>query len=155
MTENPYAAPKAPVSDIEQASVARVRPPQIKLVIQLAVANYLLGIGVVIANWQFYSQRGGVAAFVASQAAGLALAGWFYYKIWQGRNWARIVLLVFSLIGMALTLTSFYRSALAAMPTGVRWMSIVGVVFSIAVLYLLFLSPGRAWFAKRTPDGAL
>ena len=149
MNENPYAAPKAHVTDVESAPADRARPPQIKLVIQLAVANYLLALAVAIFNWQFYAQRTGIIGFVVSQALGLAIGIWFYYKIWQGRNWARIVLLVFSVIGMAVSLTSFYRSELAAMPTAVKRLTILGTIVSFVVLYLLFISPGREWFVKQ------
>src|SRR3954468_13678307 len=142
MPEKPYAAPKAPVADIAASLAARVRPPQIRWVIWLAIANYVLNFAVVALNWNYYMRTSGVAALIASQAVGLAIAVWFYSKIWQGRNWARIVLLVFSLFGMAVNFTAFFQSTLAAVGVGVKGVLIVCAVMNIIVLYLLFLSPG-------------
>jgi len=145
---NPYAAPKAPVTDIDTA-VPMTRPRQIVWVIQLLIANWALGLIVVIANWSFYVQSGSVAATIFGQIAGVIIAVWIYYKIWQGRNWARIVHLVFALLGFAGWAIIRAMGITANAPAAIRWYSLVGLVVGVVVLWLLFFSPGKEWFRRR------
>jgi hypothetical protein len=148
MSENPYAPPSARVDDVVQSGAPRVRPPQIMLAIKLAAANYVLGLVVIFLTWDYYSKLQAPAATIVGQIFGLLIAVWFYYKIYQGRNWARIVLLVFTIIGMLVSLTSIVRTVLAQAPSIVKVQIGVGWVISLAIVYLLFLSPGKTWFQK-------
>jgi hypothetical protein len=146
MSENPYAAPKAPVSDIE-SNEPMTRPRQVVWAIQLLVANYVFGIAMVIVNFSYYENLGSITAFLIGQVIGAMIGAWIYYKIWQGRNWARIVLLVFSLLGIIGWVIG--RRIMETMPTGMRVTSVIGWIISIVVIWLLFFSPGRAWFRPR------
>ena len=81
------------------------------------------------------------------------MLGWF---IARGRNWARVlylVLTILSLLSLAWSISQF------ALPEGVSmrrsvslWSVMINVgprVLSIAVVVLLF-GPGRAWFRERS-----
>ena len=77
------------------------------------------------------------------------LFSWFVYTILQGRNWARIILLVLVSLGVVPIGLSLHRlimlnPALAAIQT-------VQTILQCASLYLLFTNPGRDWF-RRPPE---
>jgi multisubunit Na+/H+ antiporter MnhG subunit len=148
MSENPYAPPSARVDDVVPSGAPRVRPPQIMLAIQLAAANYVLGLVVILVTWDYYSRVQSPTSTVIGQVVGLLIAVWFYYKIYQGRNWARIVLLVLTIIGILASLSSIFRAVLAVAPTIVKVQMGLGWVISLAIIYLLFFSPGKTWFQK-------
>jgi hypothetical protein len=148
MSENPYAPPSARVDDVVPSGEPRVRPPQIMLAIKLVAASSVMGLLVIIANWNYYTQIQSPTATIVGQVFGLLVAVWFYYKIYQGRNWARIVLLVFTILGILGSLTSIFRSLIALAPTIVKVQTGIGWVVNLTVIYLLFFSPGKTWFKK-------
>ena len=64
-----------------------------------------------------------------------------------GRNWARIVYLVLTLLSLPLTFLAL-KAGLAGSAIGTA--SIVAQLLSHAIgLYLLFAAPGKAWFQPR------
>ena len=125
------------------------RPRQITTVIQLAAASYALGLVSLIVSWDFFSALQPASYTIANQIASLAFLVFIYYKIYRGRNWARIVLLVFSLLGMLMMLSRMFQDLTSAAPPITRLSMLVGLVTNLAILWLLFISPGRHWF-KRT-----
>lgn len=68
------------------------------------------------------------------------------FKIYAGRNWARITFLVLFVLGILPTLPTvlgeFARSPL------IGTLSVVQVGLQIYALFLLFTKPGSAWFRK-------
>ena len=148
MRQNPYAAPKAPVSDMENAPDVMTRPKQVVWTVWITVANVALGLVFMALNWSYYARMGSIPAIIGGQIVGLAINFWLYYKIWQGRNWARIVLLVFSVLGFMAWALPTTRGVMAAAPTVVRVGSILGLVSNVVVIWLLFFSPGKVWFRR-------
>lgn len=78
----------------------------------------------------------------------LALLGFLTWKVAEGRNWARITLLVFFVLG-AVPYVFVARGELH------RSVSLAAVGFlqvgmQVGALLLVFKTPGRFWFAKRT-----
>lgn len=149
MSENPYAAPSSRVEDTAPAQENPVRPKEVVLVIQLAAANYLLGLVMFFVFWDYFSSLQSTRSFVLNQAVSLALLFWIYYKIYVGRNWARIVLLVFSGIGILASASTVFRNILAAAPLVVRIEMGLSILINLVILWLLFVSPGRHWFVRR------
>ena len=158
MTEdanNPYLPPKAVVAD-SVAGPRGVRPRAVNVALVLIVARALLGIAVLFSELIGSGAPFGALVFTA---AGVSIAvalilGWF---IARGRNWARIVFLVLtvlSLMSLAFTVVNWY-----AVPAGVSlvrdwsvWflaITFVPPTLSIAVVVLLF-GPGREWFRARS-----
>jgi hypothetical protein len=152
MTENRYAPPAARVEDVQlpsgDALIEKERPPQILFAIKLAAAGYVMGLIVMIICWEYYAVLQSVSATILTQVISLALGVWFYSKIHQGRNWARITLLVFSMIGLLMYSTQGVATLLKAAPALVKAQMAIGLVINFWTLWLLFLSPGREWFRK-------
>src|SRR5262245_33135722 len=123
MNQNPYAPPQAAVADAPEGHVIE-RPSQVGLVIKLAVINYLLGIVCITFSWSYYKNLQSLGSLIGGQVVTIALGVWLYYKIYQGRNWARIVLLVLTIIGLLfLPLT---LPLIKAAPLFVKLQTVVG-----------------------------
>ena len=148
MSDNPYAPPTSRVDDTVSPQVHATRPAQIVLAIRLAAVNYVLGMVALLLSWGYFSNLQSTGSLIVNQLFSLALLVWIYYKIYVGRNWARITLLVFSVLGGLMTLTSMVRDFLMAAPVTAKVQMIVGLLVNLVILWLLFLSPGRQWFRR-------
>jgi hypothetical protein len=146
MSGNPYAPPKAEVEVAERDEVAAERPRQIVWVVQLAAFNYLLGLVSIAIAWDYFSRLQSLVPTIISQAFTLVILFWLYYKIYQGRNWARIVWLVLSLLGFAML--PFTYKLLGAMPGVMKLQMFIGLGVTLAIIWLLFFSPGKHWFQR-------
>jgi hypothetical protein len=140
--------------DAEPEQTPMARPTQITTAIWLAAISYVMGLVVVLFSWDYYSRLQTMGAFLGSQLFSLFILIWIYYKIYVGRNWARIVLLVFSVIGVLMTVNGAVMDLLAAAPTIAKVQMFVGLGLSGVILWLLFFSPGRHWF-RRSKAGLL
>lgn len=125
------------------------RPRQVVLAVQLAAASFVVGLLVMFLTWDYYVTLQPVGQMVATQIVTLAILVWLYAKIYAGRNWARITLLVLTLVGMlgifSDTAVALYRGA----PMLAKVWMFIGHGLSLVTLWLLFLSPGKEWFRKR------
>ena len=81
---------------------------------------------------------------------------WIGFAIFRGRNWARILLLILTLLalfslGVGLMAMQRMGMHLAYMDNAPRWlfMLVLPSLLYIAASYLVFI-PGRSWFAKRS-----
>jgi hypothetical protein len=155
MNENPYAPPKAVVSDVAEDERQRTRPPQIALVVKLAAGAYALSLLAVMLTWSsFYSKLGSLSYVILNQVVSVAVLIWLYYNVWLGRNWARILILVFTVLGALTMLNGDVRSMLAAQPPAGMLVMLLNYGVSIVILWLLFVSPGRVWFQKADKENA-
>lgn len=145
---NPYEAPKARVADVCPEEILLERPPQVVLAIRLAVAGLIVGLVAMGLSWEYYSSMGGTVSLVVGQTVGLLISVWIYYKIYSGRNWARVLYLVFVLLGLLIFASSTVRAQIFAAPLIARASTVVNNGIALAVLWLLFTRPGSTWFKK-------
>ena len=148
MSDNPYAPPKSLVEDAAPPQIQMMRPSQVVTAIWLAVIGYCMGVIVIFLSWDYYSKLQTVGALVWNQLFTVCLLAWIYYKIYMGRNWARITLLVFSVLGALFTFSGVVIRVLAAAPPLAKVQMFVGIALNVAILWLLFFSPGRYWFRR-------
>lgn len=146
MSENPYAPPKAEVELAEQAHPVIERPKEIIWAVWLAALNYVVGLVTIALSWEYFSRLQSMLPTIFSQAFALVILVWLYYKIYQGRNWARITWLVLSLFG--LVMVPFSYQMLENAPGVLRVQTLIGVGVSLAIIWLLFFSPGKRWFKR-------
>jgi drug/metabolite transporter superfamily protein YnfA len=132
-----------------------VPPRQITFAMALSGLNVILGYVVIFAAWGYYSKLITVSQVAVQAAIGCGLWLWIWLKIYQGRNWARLVWLALALATTLLTLNSTFRSVLyafyGAVPAFVAIKSSFSVVSMVVTLWLLFSSPGKAWFRRTQP----
>jgi hypothetical protein len=146
MSGNPYAPPKAEVESAAQDEPAAERPREVVWVIWLAVFNYVLGLASIAIGWEYFARLQSIMPTLISQAFTLVILFWLYYKIFQGRNWARVVWLVLSLLGLAMMPMTY--KMLDAAPAVLKVQMLIGLGVTLAIIWLLFFSPGKLWFRR-------
>ena len=125
------------------------RPRQVVIAVQLAAINYVLGLAALLLSWDYFVRLQSAGVLIVNQLFSLALVAWLYSKIYAGRNWARITWLVSYSIGVLFAFNQAVTTLLKAAPLITKVQMVVGLLMSVAILWLLFLSPGREWFKKR------
>lgn len=155
MTEphNPYAPPRAEVgSGVVAAPIPRPRSVTIALV--LLAVYVVLGILRLVALVRPMNEAMISALYFLGQVAVVAIHVWVWIAIARGRNWARIVLLVFTLLAIARLAIQLW--GWQSLPGGVHMVldpyalavGLIPVLLIIVACILLFV-PGRRWFENR------
>jgi hypothetical protein len=155
MSDNRYAPPGAPVYDVLPPRQVKSRPREVVLAVQLAVGGYLLGLAVVVMTWDYYSRLQSPSALIWNQALTLIILVWLYSKLYAGRNWARVTLLVLSLFGALFVFNRTFVNIITAAPMLAKINMIISLGLNATVLWLLFISPGREWFKKHPEEPAV
>ena len=136
---NPYSPPKAHVRDAIDAGRLAERPLQITLAIVLSSVSLL--IVVVSAALPYSSQPVQQAIETGLWALVIAAGVVDNLAVWRGRNWARVVYAVVTVLGLLNVLLE-----LSARPAASVALDLVSLVLAGGVVYLLFTKPGSLWF---------
>lgn len=148
--DNRYSPPKSAVADITPEHAAlKERPQQIVLAMRLVIGSYVIGLLSMVIDWDYYVSLQPLSKTVIRQLITTALLAWLYWKVYLGRNWARIVLLVSAVLGLLMIFSGPGVRLMAAAPITARILMWFSTGITLVVLWLLFLSPGREWFRKR------
>jgi hypothetical protein len=99
-------------------------------------------------DWRFNTARAAPLAIGIGEVIGIVLVAWLAWKIVTGRNWARITLLVLTVM----TLPQVGIEVLNAAPRAahVAGLKLIELGLDIGTVYLLFF-PGREFFRKKAP----
>jgi hypothetical protein len=152
MSRNPYSPPDAPVSRPEEP--ARERPKQIVWASWLLWASVMLGFVSLYVSDDFIrsmeemdeEMRSFMRIFlIVFMTVMVALYLWFIDRMRAGRNWARIVLLVFLVLGVVTDLMpgGFEESAAYVAAR------ILDIVLQVTAIVLMFRKPGSDWFQRQ------
>lgn len=148
MNNNRYAPPVADVSDIADDARAP-RPMQVVWVVRLLLATTLFS----FPDFYFEATRapsaGAMITGLAVEALVTAFACYLYASIYQGKNWARIVTLVMTVLSTAIVVFSPALPNRALYEEIFTWLNTVS---DILCMGLLFTSPGSRWF--KNPAGS-
>ena len=150
MVNNPYAPPSAAISLVEVLELPRVRPAEVRRAVQLLWFSYGLGLLSVAWSWSYYTAKQSMALIILQRAFGLVIAIWLYGKLYQGRNWARVLILVTTILGMLSILTPPVWKTLATLPVFSWIVMLINYIIYSYALWLFFSSPGNEWFRKRS-----
>jgi hypothetical protein len=163
MTEehNPFASPRSEVAAGE-ANILLERPVRRPTAVNIAL--FLIGIGIALAvvavlrtpSPQLADREQLVA--LAFGVLSVLVYSLLFYFILRGRNWARIVYLVLTVISLAevgawLYVWYFFESKILEQVASRPSLSTFAWIFfprllAVSAVILLF-GPGRAWFRKR------
>jgi len=147
MSHNPYTPPSSSVADISEAD-AIPRPRSVVIAVALFVTDLVLGVAMfcylVLGNEAIRNLPGVVAMSMIFLVLGCAISALLIWKIWQGKNWARIVWVIFSV----LTLLSMLLPNDNAVMPDTPWFDAATRLIDLVALFLVF-GPGRAWFQRR------
>jgi len=147
MDNNRYAPPLAVNRDVVE-EVALPRP------IQVLWAVRLLGASTLITSVQSCVEAAGAQsglAMIGSLTFEAALAAFWCYLyvcIYRGRNWARIITLVFAVLELFALAIGFFEPVLLGSSNFYRLVGVLSSGCDIASMWLLFAPPGSAWFKK-------
>ena len=154
MDHNPYQPPKANPGDGVMAE-AGPRPRAVDIALVLLAINILFGLVGAIGAWSAVNQAMISGLDWLLQWVRLGVLVWMCFAIARGRNWARIVLLLLTALGL-FNLVATMVATSRMMPIGMLFaddhMRLLILVFPALLpcvaLYLLFF-PGRSWFERR------
>ena len=135
---------------VAPATSVSVRPVEVTNAIKLVALNFVVGWIAMVVSWDYFSALyPSSTKLVVNQVFCTAVWVWILYKIYHGRNWARILLVVFTVLGFAMTWSGVFAGIIASAPIVAKLSTAFAVVVNLTVLWLLFVSKGRLWFRKR------
>jgi len=124
------------------------RPREITLATRLLWVTLLLGVLNSMLQWSHLREVGSVGFILTVQGGTLFVMVWLVIQISRGRNWARILFLLLFVAGIALE-PRVVLASLTISPVGGA-IALVQILMQLVSFYLLFVSPGRAWYAGAT-----
>ena len=147
---NPYAPPKAAVGDVSSGAEPP-RPEPVSRALKLLWAAVAVSFVSGIIN-AYLTETPGVpkamfaGMMVVGWVVGLVIIWWILSSIGKGKNWARIVQLVFFIFGILGVLMVF---AMPQQVPGVVWaLYAVQMGLNTWGVILLFSGPANAWFRE-------
>ena len=154
-SHNPYSPPKTEVGSGELAAQAP-RPRAVDIALVLVGLNVMLSLVGMLRSWEYVRNgaMSGLDMFWLLLRLGLLV--WICFAIVRGRNWARILLAVLTVLGLfslGVALIALLKYDMRILPSlDSTVLMTLPSLLSIAAIYLLFV-PGRSWFAKRVAAG--
>jgi len=124
------------------------RPREITLATRLLWVSLLLGVLNSMLQWSYIREKASVGFILTVQAGTLIILVWLVYQTGRGRNWARILLLLLFVAGIAVEPRAVLASLTISTVSG--GIGIAQLLMEVLSLYLLFLSEGRSWYAGAT-----
>jgi hypothetical protein len=145
-TNNPYAPPNATVADVS-SGVAPPRPRAVDAAFWLLWASLLIGIPVAILRVFELAGIEYKIAIIVVVTIYLVVGGlffWIFGGLRRGRNWARITVLVVTILYVAMQPLVFLQT-LAEPPLDAT-VKILQLVLWVVAAILLFLPRSSAWY---------
>ena len=145
MTHNPYSPPAASVVDVPLPDRGP-RPHPVKWAVGMMWTSLILEC-VEVVSASISHSRPVTPGAIFGLLLGFTIGGWLYYKLWMGRNWARITLLILIVISLPIAIQKIPQ--LLAQGPVVLGLHVFENAIEALAIYLVFV-PGRRWFAQRS-----
>jgi hypothetical protein len=139
---NPYAPPRAVISDAPES--LRLRPRSVVVAVVLRWIVFAVSVAWVIYRFPQDARASSTTFVIAWSTFWMAVTVVITVNIWWGRNWARILALVFALLSV---LAVFYATRVVGNDIPRFAFIVLGTAIEVAAVVLLF-GPGRAWFRR-------
>ena len=121
-----------------------IQPTHIKSALILIVISLLVGFIKFALDYDFITSLAPIQTMVVIMVITALVMLFFAYKIWTGRNWARIVFTIFFVIGIypafLLLPAEANRSVLVFLG------SILQVLLQVAAIIFMYLPTSNNWF---------
>ncbi|MEJ0040586.1 MAG: hypothetical protein WDO68_31965 [Gammaproteobacteria bacterium] len=147
MARNPYEPPGSPLSE----SGRRGEPPKqviwsvwlmrISLVVGYASLFLVQDLAAALGDVPADTRSASVVFFFVMLALTAVVYLWLIQNVKDGRNWARIVMLMLTALGLFSMLVGGESA-----PTVVRVISVLDTIIDITAIVLIFKPPGADWF---------
>lgn len=120
------------------------RPTQIERAVILLAFSLVVSFLKLGLDYDYIASLAPIQSTIAVMIITVLVMLFIYYKIWTGRNWARIIFTVFFIIGILPTLlilpAEVNRNALVFLA------SIVQILAQVLAIIYMFLPVSNAWF---------
>ena len=145
MTRDPrYVPPTTEVADPPVIPALPSRPRQVQVAVALLWLSLALGVPeAVLGTRQFEGTIMGVGVTVITLLI-FGLVGWVNVKVYQGRNWARVVMLVLTALSVVTVL--FPSGESTAEGPLLQGLYLFDVLIEVVAMMLVFSNPGSLWF---------
>ncbi|MEZ0232686.1 MAG: hypothetical protein ACAH12_07580 [Methylophilaceae bacterium] len=123
------------------------KPIEIKRAVNFLWIAIAVGFLKPLINWQYFQQtiaQASLGFILTVIVLTLAIQIFLIYKISIGRNWARILFLILTLIGMVIFVPTVLAEVDLSLLSAV--ISVVQAGLQITALWIMFTSPGKLWF---------
>ena len=144
MTHNPYSAPRSTVTDTPSPPMER--PRVVVIAVALLWTEVALGLLESLLDWKHLTSDDSATFVMIVDLLFVGLSVLINIMIWRGRNWARIVALVLTVlavVGFAPVVgVEFARAPLVTL------LGLGELLLDVIAMYMVFV-PGRQWFARR------
>jgi peptidoglycan/LPS O-acetylase OafA/YrhL len=148
--KNRYAPPTTAVADSQQIPLLQARPKQVRVAVALLWASLALG----IPEWILSAIRdpeNTLGVFIVGFTMLLfAFSALLNIMIYRGRNWARIVALVLTLLGVLFAFVLVLLVEPKPPSQLENALTLLGLVLDFIAVYLVFTKPGSLWFKVQT-----
>jgi hypothetical protein len=141
-----YAPPSTEVADPPVVPVLPSRPRQVQVAAALLWLSLILGIPEGMLSVRQFDEAGMGAAFAVVMLPLFGLFGFVTVKIYQGMNWARIVMLVLTALSVLMML--FPSTESRAEGPLLQGLYLLDVLIEVVAMYLVFSKPGSLWFRR-------
>jgi len=128
----------------------QAKPRQIEWFVGLQCLGFALSAPKIALNWKHLTAQGSVGSLVVTLFLTIAIIVFLIWKITQRKNWARITLLVFFLMGLV-PFAFNVRSELSR-SVSLAAVSIVQAALQASSLAVVFTNPANMWFRSVRPD---
>ena len=129
------------------------RPSEITRAVYLFISSLVIGLVKTVIDWDQITANGSPATTVYILFFTITLTGFLVWRVAEGAHWARITLLMFSLLGL-LPFYAVVRWEFAHSPiVGVS--SVSQFLLQAVALYALFSYPGSEWFRRDSASSPL
>jgi uncharacterized membrane protein len=118
----------------------------VNIAVILYIVSVVIGLAVLALDYDYMMRLAPAAASYTAIAISIAIVGLLLWKLSQGRNWARIVLLVFFILGSYTAYTTIIHSMERSVLLGA--LQVLQQLCIIASLALVFFPPGAEHFRK-------
>jgi hypothetical protein len=148
---NRYAPPKAAVDDVTSGAQPE-RPPQVTRAVRLLWLTLALSfagsiVSMVFAPASEMPQSLLIGWLAVGWLVGLLIAWWLLSSLGKGKNWARIVQLVFFVFSVLSSTVMFATPEAAAAVTPLAWLLYaIQMALNLWGIILLFSSVANSWF---------
>ncbi len=141
-----YAPPATEVADPPLVPALPARPRQVQIAVALLWLSLVLGIPEAALSNRPVDGGGAGVALVVVMLLLFGLVGFLNVKIYQGRNWARIVVLALTALSVVMML--FPPDEVQAEGPLLQGFYLFDVLIEVAAMYLVFSKPGSLWFRR-------
>ena len=152
MSRNPYAPPEAQVGDVQpvrhvpiraEPPDPDVRPSQVMTAVRLIVISLIVQVTLTLLEWKPVPSAYGVIDAMLREVFSLVVTIALIVALLRGKNWARVLYLVLSVLWLLVAVAATLRVALTPLQ-GVGL--IAQAALTLATVYLLVTDPARPWF---------